>query len=256
MILTKHLNSNSLITFGLLFIIVSIPVFSEALWAHSELLFIFLITLYVDSLFYYIEKESVASLIVLVIITSLAILNRYIGIVLFLTAVITILLYSKENLKNKFRSIFVYSVFSGIPISISLIRNYILSKTFFGERGASRYSFWYNIKITVEKILSWDIPDHFISLKIFFIIFILMTIVFLWLFLKKKIRYKKLLLTTDKRILVILGLFIFVSLSYLILISTFKAHNSIYTRLLSPVFIPVTILLLIILQAFIIGFVL
>lgn len=249
-ILTKNLDSILLIIFGLLFILSSIPVFSESLWVHSELLFIYLVTLYLDFLISYLEKRNWLSLMILVVITALALLTRYIGFTLILTTIVAIFFYCNDSHKKKIVSIVTYSFLSAIPLMIWLVRNYIISETLFGERGASRYSFWFNINITVEKILSWDIPDHYISLKIFFIMFILILIVFLWLFLTKGIIYEKLLLTTDKRILVILSLFISIYISFLIIISTFKAHNSIDSRLLSPIFIPVTLLILIILQAF------
>jgi len=248
-ILIKNLDSILLIIFGLLFILFSIPVFSESLWVHSELLFIYFVTLYLDFLISYLEKRNWLSLMILVVITALALLTRYIGLTLILTTIVAILSYCNESYKKKIVSIVTYSLLSIIPLIIWLVRNYIISGTFFGERGASRYSFWFNINITMEKILSWDIPDHFISLKMFFIIFMFMTIVFMWLFLTKKISYSKLLLTTNKIFLVILSQFVSVYISFLILISTFKAHNSIDNRLLSPIFIPFAILLVIILQA-------
>ena len=249
MILTKYLSSKTLIIVGLLTVLFSIPVFTESLWAHSELLFIYFLILYIDFLLSYVEKDRLIYFIMIVILTALAMLTRYVGIILIFITIITILLYSNENLKKKFISIFVYSALSSIPISIWLIRNHLISNTFFGERGASRFSLFSNLDLTIEKILSWDLSDHFINLKIFFIIFILISVALLGALILKKIKIKDIYLKLDTRIAVILILFISVYLLFLIIISSIKAHNSIDSRLLSPVFIPFLILLLIILQA-------
>lgn len=249
MILKNYLSSKTLIIVGLLSVLFSIPVFAESLWAHSELLFIFFLILYIDFLLSYVEKGRLIYFILIVILTALAMLTRYVGIILIFITIITILFYSNENLKKKIISIFVYSALSSIPIGIWLIRNYLISNTFFGERGASRFSFFSNIDLTIEKILSWDISYHLINLKIFFIIFFLITVALLCAILLKKIKFKDIYLKFDKRITVILSLFISVYLLFLIIVSSIKAHNSIDSRLLSPVFIPVLILLLIILQA-------
>ncbi len=249
LILYKYLNNKTIVIVGLLAVLFSIPVFTEALWAHSELLFIFLLILYIDYLISYIEKGNLISFTILVILTSFALLTRYIGITMVLTTIITILIYSKKEKSKKILSILFYTVLSGIPIGIWIIRNYIISNTFFGERGTSRYSFFLNIYLTIDKILSWDISDHFINLKVFFIIFILIAALVLILLMVKKIRVKDLYLTINKRITVILILFISGYLLTLILISSIKAHNPIDSRLLSPVYIPGLILLLIILQA-------
>jgi len=123
------------------------------------------------------------------------------------------------------------------------------AKTFFGERGASHFSFLENIYSTINGILSWEIAKQFISLKIFFIVFCLIIVGFFSAVMFKKIRIKNLYLKLDKRITIILCLIIIVYLLFLIIISSIKAHNTIDNRLLSPIYIPGMVLLLIILQA-------
>lgn len=249
LILHKYINTKTFIIVGLIAVLFSIPVFTEALWAHSELLFILLTIVYIDYLVSYIQKGNLISFTILVILTALALLTRYIGITLVLTTIFTILIYSKKHISNKILSILIYSVLSGILIGIWIIRNYIISNTFFGERGASRYSFFLNVDLTIDKILSWDISDHLINLKVFFVIFVLIAMLVSILLMAKKIKMKDLYLRINNRIIVILILFISFYLITLILISSIKAHNPIDSRLLSPVYVPGLILLLIILQA-------
>jgi hypothetical protein len=250
MILTKYFISNSIIIIGLLAILFSIPIFSMTLWAWSELLFIFFSIWYINFLVSYIEKKNLISFIMIVVITALAILTRYIGIFLILTTIISIILYSNESTKKKIISIIVYQVLSVIPISIWLIRNYVISGTLFGKRGSTRNSFLSNIYLTIEKVLGWYIPEYFINLKIFFLIIATMTIVLLWLSVSKKIKYESLLLMLNKRILIILSLFISSYIFILILLSSLKSFDPIDKRLLSPIYIPLIFLFLIILQEY------
>lgn len=249
MVLTDYPTSNSIIIIGLLAILFSIPIFSIALWAWSELLFIFFTVWYIKSLGTYIQKENLRSFIIIVLATALAILTRYIGIILIMLTTITILYYSKERLKSKIFPIIIYSVLSITPVSIWLIRNYLISGTLFGERGASKYSILVNIFFTLETILSWENLDKFINLKMFIFLIITITIILLGILALKILKNNKILLKADNILLIILFSFISIYLCSLIFISSVKAHNPIDSRLLSPIYIPLTLLFLTILQA-------
>ena len=249
MLLTKYLNSKSIIIIGVLAILLSEPIFSNSLWALSDLLFILLIIWYINYLVSYIEKKNLLSFIIIVIITALAALTRYIGITFLITTIITILIYSKDNIRKKIASMFVYSVLSVIPISVWLIRNYIISETFAGDRGTSRFSFLTNIYRTIKVILNWCLPGYFGEHKMFFVI-ILLTIVLFGALLFRKIKYHALHLKFETPISLILILFITVYLFLLILAETFKAQSAIDSRLLSPIYIPIIFFSFIILQAY------
>jgi len=112
------------------------------------------------------------------------------------------------------------------------------------------HSFLTNIYLTIQNILLWHIPGYFVRQKIYLIIIVLI-IILLSVLLLKKITSRDLFLTVDKKVLVILSLFITNYLLLLILISTSKAHDDIESRLLSPIYIPIIFSLLIILKEFI-----
>ncbi len=248
-ILLKYINFKSLIVLGQIGVLFSIPVFSEALWAHSELLFTLILILYIDFLISFLEKDKLSSFIVIVILSALAMLTRYVGITFVFVSCFAIMFFVTGNLKKKNILLFTYSALSILPVSIWLIRNYMEAKTFFGERGASHFSFLENIYSTINGILSWEIAKQFISLKIFFIVLCLIAAGFFSAVMFKKIRIKNLYLKLDKRITIILCLIIIVYLLFLIIISSIKAHNAIDNRLLSPIYIPGMVLILIVLSA-------
>ena len=242
MLLTKYIDSVFIIIIGVISILISKPIFALTLWAASEILFIFLITWYFHFLISYFEKGNILSFIMLVIVTALAILTRYIGITLILTSAITILIYSQELMKKRIRLILFYSILSLIPISLWLIRNYLISETLFGVREKSSLSF-ISINLTLSKTLNWFIPADMLSTKVLLFIVVLILIVSGFLLFKKN-KVKNLLSIRDKQIIVILISFITIYTFTLIAISTIKYQNPIDDRLLSPVYFPLIFLFL------------
>lgn len=248
-ICSKFLNSQLLVVIGLVSILFSIPIFSVSLWGWSELIFILLIIWYINSLISFIENKSKAALIILTLITSLAMLTRYIGVAFYFVTIVVMFFYYDDKKSRKYKSIGLYSLAAFIPVSIWLMRNYTVSGTFTGVRGASRYSVYSNLTLTVEHLLEWYMPVFLANIKIFFILGVIATAFVLWSYYHKKIRFKEFNLKIDKKTFTIL---IIISATYivsLILVSTLKAHNPIDSRLLSPVYIPITLILFITIQS-------
>lgn len=245
----KYLNSELLIVIGLISVLFSIPVFTVSLWAWSELIFILFIIWYINSLISFIEKKSKSSLIVLILITSLAMLTRYIGVAFYFVTIVIMIFYHNDERNRKFKSIALYSVTAFIPIALWLIRNYIVSQTLTGARGTSRFSIYSNLTLTIEHLLEWYIPEFMASIKIAFIVSLIFISILLWMIYHQRINFKDFNLKIDKKTFLMLVLITLAYIVSLIIISTLKAHNPIDSRLLSPVFIPVTLILLIILQA-------
>ncbi|HCY74482.1 MAG TPA: hypothetical protein DHV28_01045 [Ignavibacteriales bacterium] len=246
MILAKSLFPKSLIIVGLLFVIFSIPVFGVSIWMWSEILFITITLLFFRSLDSYLEKANLIRLIMLVIITSLAILTRYIGIVILLTTIISIFIFNSNRIKKKIILIFTYSVLSLLPVLLWLIRNYLISGTLFGRRGSTKNSFFPNLYVSIEKIFEWFVPDVLVSIKLFGFIILIITVSYLVFILLKKIKYKILLPNINNRKLVIISLFISIYLITIVILSSLKSFDPIGSRLLSPLYLPVTLLLLLI----------
>lgn len=246
MILDKCLFPKSLIIAGLLFVIFSIPVFGVSIWMWSEVLFITITLLFFRLLDSYLEEANFIQLIMLAIITSLAILTRYIGVVILLTTIISILLFHKNTIKKNIILIFTYSVLSLLPVVIWLIRNYLISGTFFGRRGSTKNSFFPNLFASIEKISEWFIPDALVSIKLFGLFLFIITAIWLVLILLKKINYKNILHKLNNRKLVIVSLFILIYLITIVILSSLKSFDPIGSRLLSPLYLPVTFLLLLI----------
>jgi hypothetical protein len=247
--LSKHADSRPIIIIGVLFILLAEPVFSNTLWALSDLLFIYLFLLYAGFLLSYIEKNNFRSFLMLIIISVLATLTRYIGITFIITTVIVILIYSNNDIRKKITSIIFYSILSFIPIGIWLIRDYLISGTIAGDRGQSRFSIFVNINRTMHVILDWCLPGYLGEHKILFILIVLPVIV-VGILKFKKMTYKNLFLKFKSLESVILIVFLIVYFFFIILAETFRAESAIDSRLLSPMYIPIVFLLIVFLQTF------
>jgi len=221
-------------------------VFSSALisistMAWSEPLFI-LFTLLSFCYFYkYEDQNNKVTLIIFSIIVALSTLTRYIGVTLIIWGIIVIVINSKANIKIRFMHMFLFSVISSTPLFLWMIRNYSISGTFFGPRASSIYSLYQNLYFSKNNILLWFLPQRISSnntmqllLLLFFVLFILYEIKNKWQTIKNLLKKTNSLL-----------LFSFIYSSFLIISSTTTAYDKINNRLLSPVYIPITLLLLI-----------
>lgn len=245
---SQYIHYKSLIVIGLAQILISIAVFQRALWAGSETLFVFLLAIYIYFLKSYVDKNNILNFIFLSIITAFGVTTRYIGITLIFTTGVAFFILIKKSIKEKLLLFSFYLLFSLIPISIWLIRNFMISKNLFGNSGESRYSFLDNIILTVINVLNWYIPTKLFKDELIFF-FVIIMIFFIIYFSVKKIKDRKIQLNIDKKILVILISFILFFLLTQIFISSFKSIDPINNRLLSPVYIPISFLILLFFQS-------
>jgi hypothetical protein len=170
----KHLTSSPLFALiGTVSLLVSIPLIAVSLMAWSEPPFIFFVVLYLIFISMYSEKKNVKSLLFLSLSVALACLTRYIGVVLILTGIISILLIRQDNIKKNFLHAFIFAFISALPIGIWAGRNYFLSGTLFGTRSPSLHTLSFNVRQTFLTIFFWYLPNRIFNNRLIFVLLFL-----------------------------------------------------------------------------------
>jgi hypothetical protein len=221
----------------LLYAILSVfyyPIFANYLYALSEPLYI---TICTATLYYIIRlhhKFSNSVFILLICLSVAAILTRYVGISLFVSTALSIYSISKKYFTKRYNTaIYIFS--TAAIFSAWLFRNFYLTNTLTGKgRGETGFVF-YDSFISILQVLNhWFVPSIFsfnISLAILttLIIFIIYC-------------YR----TVPEHIAKILYHLLLFIACYIIIIyfcGAFKYCNLPDDRLLSPIFIPLSIII-------------
>ncbi|MHA1805669.1 MAG: ArnT family glycosyltransferase [Promethearchaeota archaeon] len=148
---------------GQLFILFSIPLLFVSKYACTEPLFILLLTLFSIYFFKLIEapKERKRKyILILSIISALCNLQRYIGIFVILVFGFQFLFIEKEySVFRRIKIIFLFCLISLIPLSIWILRNLYITGTFLGARPPPR-PFLSNVYQFINTVATWLIsPD-------------------------------------------------------------------------------------------------
>lgn len=235
-LLMRCLNSLILTLLGTTAILISFALIQVCLMTLSEPLFISLIILFFHYIADYLAERNITSLIFLSVSVSLACLTRYMGVIVLLTGMISLLLVWKSNSK-KYLHLTIFMLISAVPFGIWIIRNYFLFGTLTGQRAISSYSLIENIIFFSNTVFTWYLPMNIYGLFLIFIFIIAIA----WLLLgfgpnKKGQEYDLKFFTSVLVFVLIYTLFIVIS-------STTTAYDRISNRLLSPIYIPLIIIL-------------
>jgi len=218
----------------------SIPLFLVSTMAWSEPLFILWVILSLLFANFYIEKNDAISLLFLALSVTLSTLTRYIGVVLVLWGAFVIIFHHRDNFKNKITHLSIFTLVSVLPIGVWLVRNYTISGTLFGSRTPSSFTLFQNITYVFNALLTWYIPgfirDHRSALLLFGIV---IGLIF-------GLNLKGIYQNAKSRLQLITPIVVFVAfyLTFLIISSTTTAYDAIGDRFLSPIYVPLTILFL------------
>jgi len=237
----KHLKSSA--TFALLgaaSVLLAVPLIQVSLMAVSELLFIYFVLLYLIFSEAYLAKSNTTSLLLLSLSVTFACLSRYIGVIFILTGVVSILLFRRGSPRVRSRHLLLFVSISALPIGMWVIRNYLLSGTLLGPRPSSIYTLSQNLTFTFNTFLSWYIPGR-ISGHRSMLMLLSVTIGFL-AGLSTRGNWSKVRTLLSEIGPLLLPIIAYVG--FLLVSSTTTAHDKIGNRLLSPVFVPITLLFL------------
>ena len=237
LLLLRHLKSFALIFLGTVSVLISFALVQASLMALSELLFIFLLLLFLYFFGTYQAKRDFVSFFLFAISAALACLTRYTGVIIILTGIICIILWTRNTKKEKFWHSLIFLLITVLPISLWIIRNYFLAGTLVGLRAASSYTLFENFRFFYDTVLSWYLPLNLTGLFLSFI-FLIITIWILF-----KLDPAK---SSDREAIKLIGpslIFVLFYSGIIVVSSTTTAYDQISDRLLSPIYIPLIFIL-------------
>jgi hypothetical protein len=182
----------------------------------------------------YRKNGTITYLLLFSAAAALACLTRYVGVIIILTGIISIIVWGERTFKEMYKHLIVFVSITILPIGLWVLRNYFLSGTFAGQRAESSYTLSENIIFIFNTVLKWYLPIEVNTQQLFVLILIfLIGIITVYFFIKK--RGKELL-----RITPIGPILIFAILysAIIVISSTTTAFDKIGDRLLSPLFVP------------------
>jgi hypothetical protein len=137
--LFRHmLRSSALTLLGACSVLLSWPLIQATTFALTDALFALLALFTVLYMPRVLLERRLAPLILLSAIVSLAWLLRYAGAGLFITGIVSIaLLLQGANRREKFQYLLIYTLIAVTPITVWLIRNYLLTSTTTGRGGGA-----------------------------------------------------------------------------------------------------------------------
>ncbi|HXH18101.1 MAG TPA: hypothetical protein VNJ07_03370 [Chitinophagales bacterium] len=171
------------------------------------------------------------------LICSLAVLQRYAGIFLIVGFTIYFLQKRAATAFKTLTSSFLLLLFIALaPIAMWFVRNHTVADTLTGFRPSGTELFTKNVTVLAETITSWFLPVK-IPLVIRLPLFLLTVFVFSRLYYRNDKRQ-----TASIQLLAILPVTIFTYLLILVIAYLFFSFEEPRDRLLSPIFIPFSIL--------------
>ncbi len=225
---------------GIIIVILSRPLIPVFLMAWSEPPFILFTTLFLLFLDRYLQGNKLVNLFIAAVFVALSSLTRYAGISIILVGIFSIIFANKRNLKKLITVIPSFVTISSVPIAIWLIRNHILFGTFTGTRTPSTHSYAENFRAMSNTIYRWYFMgrlehNHLLLAGIFLFFGFIVGIHYkeLWNEIKLKLPLQYVHI-----------LFIIVYTIFLVATSTTSFQQLIDSRYMSPLFIPINLLLL------------
>jgi len=217
-------------------IILGIPIFQVFIYAWSEPTFIFFLSVAFLYLVKFIEYRDKIYLLVSSVFVSLACTTRYTGIFILISFIIFLVFIFRKDIVKRRNEIYTFLFISSFPLYLWGMRNYILSRTFFGRSRNPLHSFSEHSLGFVNAVTSWFIfPVNYFQNKT-----LLFLVAFLLIFILLVIGVKE--IANLKVLSLVVFIFLYLLLLFIACVSTHQ--NLIDNRLLSPIFIPLGIVLI------------
>jgi 4-amino-4-deoxy-L-arabinose transferase-like glycosyltransferase len=233
--------------FAALFTMISPVLIDMYSWAHSEPLYIFLSTLFLVLFAISLTNSKPRGLLVLsALIAGAGILTRYIGLSILIAGMIGLLAFKTDrDLKRRLKDTILFLVISIVPVGIFLLRNYILT----GNTTNRPAPFWHPPAFEewlrgAHTLLEWLLPDELLT-RMSSSVEIIVLVTTILAFPLQRIFEGNML--QGFIILTIIYLFIY-SCFVLITVLFFDIMTLLDQRILSPIYLPGFLLLLLILS--------
>lgn len=230
----RHLHSRFLAFLGTTTVLLSAALLGISVYAWSEPIFIVLTMLMLLQFEKADSTDSLAPWIWTGIFASLAVLDRYAGIIIVVTGSILLAAKRTNSVSSRVRRLFLFLLIAMLPISLWFYRNYELSSTITGYRVESARTLIQSIHGTLKVMSLWFLPrliplQYRISLLI-----VLMTLFLLIVFRVLRINTA----VADMIEVIPFLLFILLYTLFIIYTTSTTALSEIDDRYMSPIFAP------------------
>lgn len=225
-------------------VVLALPLLDIVIVAWTETLFAFLTLTFLILLEQSSQPPTGRQTVVLGLVTALACLARYIGIILIPYYLLHLLL-SEGALREKTKRAVAFAGIALAPLILWLVRNFALSDTLTGNRQASSFSLTDILGQAASAIVRWyyTFSEVTRSASIATIAVILALVI---VFLLTHIRSGRSLATIWRR-LIVPGFAVYYLLC-LIVLACITDFDQIGNRLTSPVFVPLLLLIFLVLD--------
>ena len=238
--LRERLSSRFLTLLGTAAVMLSVPLAHLAATVQSEPIFILFALLSLLQTERFLQKGKVWDLFQAALFTALACLDRYIGVTLIITTVL-LLLFRRDTLLNKAWHTAAFSLIAFIPIGLWLWRNFQLTGYLAGFRRESSVSLSENLHLTFGSLTAWavpGVPSGFWELLPAAALLLAAVAAAISLVCRSVAGDRRRLLT----LFTPFALFTLIYLAYLNITASIVQFNPIGDRLLSPLYLPLTII--------------
>ena len=230
------------VVFGLLgvaAVVVSRPLTEVYAMAWSGCLFVPLVLLYLIGAQRYWKGADLLSLAVMTFATALACLTRYVGVALVPAGAATVILASRVGFKTRVGRALAFAGLSLLPVGLWLVRNYRLTGTLLEAGATTRSSLLSQLLRSIETIVPWYASGRMSWL-----------VVLAWLAVlaitaatsrpaaAKAARSLRTVLIAHLPAVLLAGVYV------LSVTCITTAYSQVGNRLLSPVYVPITLILL------------
>jgi hypothetical protein len=207
----------------------------------SECLFIPLLLFYLVSADRYRRDSGRLSLAAMTLATALACVTRYIGVSLVLAGAVTIMLGPKVRLRTRLTRASAFAALALAPLGLWVARNYQVAGTLFGNRYTSGFTLAQHAARSAKAIALWYAPERGAGLFLLGGSAIILVAIVAFRAARARIYSSlKYVLSDHLAAVLLLASFTFT----LVGAATRDAVVKIDSRLLSPVYVPATIVLL------------
>jgi 4-amino-4-deoxy-L-arabinose transferase-like glycosyltransferase len=224
-------------------ILASPALFGVSVMAYSEPLFDLLAVLSLLCLTVWLRDKNGIWFGLLILSAALACMTRYVGITLILAGGVTLLLLEHESLKVRIVHAIVFGLLSLLPVAIWLIRNYDVTGAFLGPRAPAAYGLIQILKVTLNTLAAWYLPGVILASRTILFLFAL-GIGFLAGFRLRGDSATVRALRPEIAKAAPLLLFAVTYLAFMVISSVTTEVSPLKDRLLSPIYVPVTLLVL------------
>jgi hypothetical protein len=247
----RHLTeSPALAVLGVAAVLLAAPLQATAVMAWSEPLFVAIVLLFVLSLDRYLVQLDARSFVRFTAAAALGCLTRYVGVTLILSGVIALLFLARERLVRRAARACVFAVAAAWPVLLWAIRNQAVSGSPAGSRGPAALTLRENLSFAFDSVLAWYMPAAWLE-SLAVVLTIAATV---GLLAAIAVNGRRCLFRTGANRPGALAVFACTYASVLFAASSAAAFDRIGDRLLSPVYIPATMFVLMLLEGLVAPF--